>query len=1285
MSKKKIFIFYCLIAMILPLSFLLNGNIQEAKGNWLEDPQELNSFGFNFIEPEIAFDSKGIMHCVFTEYTIEDGKSEILIANNSNLEYAEDIFNRNFQLTERPGNLHPMNTSFNSNPDIAIDDNDIIHYVWQGKFGDDQNGDYEIFYTNSSNDDYYGNMINITKTPVDNTDPSIAIVNNTVYIAYMQQGDVKIKTNEGPYSLTEAAYIEITNDTNNDMPELSAWESPDGSDWRLDLSYRSTGAVKDITIVSVKKGEKVTDLIGEFKKIAQSNNFTFNNGSAISWGDLSKIDGAISRFNSSNYALNFSVAINLTRALYDTQIDFMKLNYTYITNISQKVEVSVYNNHLFSWDILNNTAGNNKTLSYATLYALNSSHVNNKEVNIRFIAVNGTNNHFNLSLEQLKIKYYLKDRIMADVLNYSIDSNERMAAISYHDATDDHIYIANTTKSTISTQITQNNNDRQESKVIINDNDIITVFWIQNSSSSTPANVTIESADNYGNYFKNISTIISKEQFSSKIDIRYFDAEICQGEGVFLIYSAREFDKLTGKYEQNNILYISAYGHIYNDGTRYNTYSWSDDLGGIAASEAYVIEAIQISYNTSVGRDLNLTLRLTDSNTGDSWIYISKFNGSGGNDYTTRFYRENGDYFVAYNKFKIELFITNPDGIQELVKIELDPLELAKNEVNYSSNVDGEDNTFAYTINDFSSGFEFTVFRFDNARHNQLLTRSYTKDNPKTIGILDDENYVDFYKFELTQGETYNMSLNIDKNGDKVKLLIYNSTPVITSEESAVKIYSMNSWNGKSFLLTHSKTNPQIYFIAIIKYNETAGLNYTFNYRVCPLAARLITPSGTYLGADPITNKVSYIFKWDLNDDESLFDDNDIDYYNFKIFNEEGVLRYSRGNYPNKTLNITLTNTYNLKLPDGIYKWQVVIVTKQNQRSFGNLTESIFYIDTKKPDAPVLDQPETYFKVNTFKVSWSKASDDIFSVHHYELYSSTEKYFEVSSSTLVDNNILFTSKIESSKDTGAYYYKVVAVDNVGLKSDPSNIAEYVVSLFGHVEAFGNYQVLEGDYIEYKVTDVSEENVYDPNDLYATLNGERFQMNSLFRYYISEINKENFLPVKGHLYKKWMNVTAQQLKTEYLLLTRYADVAPFVTTDNTTHQFKVFNLSLTRQFGESIDFEYDLRKSVFQDTFRSIDVYVHTFYLNMTFANKTSDTDVEYHQAIYVVDANKGVLIKTTFYNERANFGYSIKLVNTNIGLSEKNTWWITPFLIIATLGIIAAILNQIKNALERRV
>jgi len=305
-------------------------------------------------------------------------------------------------------------------------------------------------------------------------------------------------------------------------------------------------------------------------------------------------------------------------------------------------------------------------------------------------------------------------------------------------------------------------------------------------------------------------------------------------------------------------------------------------------------------------------------------------------------------------------------------------------------------------------------------------------------------------------------------------------------------------------------------------------------------------------------------------------------------------------------------------------------------------------------------------------------------VDHYELHRSRRRDFVPSNETLIDGDVRIPSKMISGLDSGFYYYRVVAVDNVGLKSEPSNVARYSVSLFGRVEINGSFLILPGDYLEYQLVDVIDGREKTPDRLFATINGKRFQMYSLFRYYMTTVDSEDFFPVRGELYRKWMNVTARQLRTEYSLVSSDIDVAPFALTDDVDYQKQVFELYLTRYFGETKPFVHEVRRTWHADTFSSIDVYLHIFYIDKPYAEEFSDTNVEYDQAIFIVDANLGVLIEMNMYDERNTKGYSVKLRSTNIGLSRLQ-WWVAPLMIVLFLGIVAAILNQIVKKLERRI
>ena len=130
--------------------------------------------------------------------------------------------------------------------------------------------------------------------------------------------------------------------------------------------------------------------------------------------------------------------------------------------------------------------------------------------------------------------------------------------------------------------------------------------------------------------------------------------------------------------------------------------------------------------------------------------------------------------------------------------------------------------------------------------------------------------------------------------------------------------------------------------------------------------------------------------------------------------------------------------------------------------------------------------------------------------------------------------------------------------------------------------------------------------------------------------------------------------------------------------------------MARQFGISLSevnttFQYTARESWYFDTFLTCDVIVHTYTKDIDYnQEEIGDINFLYDAAIFVTDKNTGVLIEMTVYASESEVGFSIKLIDTNIGLSSFAWWWL-PFLIIGFIGLIAALINQIVKKLERRV
>jgi hypothetical protein len=273
-----------------------------------------------------------------------------------------------------------------------------------------------------------------------------------------------------------------------------------------------------------------------------------------------------------------------------------------------------------------------------------------------------------------------------------------------------------------------------------------------------------------------------------------------------------------------------------------------------------------------------------------------------------------------------------------------------------------------------------------------------------------------------------------------------------------------------------------------------------------------------------------------------------------------------------------------------------------------------------------------------------------------------------------------------------YYFKVIAVDLVGLKSDPSAAAMYVVSIGDYVSPFGQeFKVLPGDILEYQLVDIIDAKNRDPDTLMISFMGMTLQINSLLLFYVQSATDEQIIPVRGEIQRKWRNLTAEQLNLDYETVATGRDLFPFVATADVEYQKNLTELYIQRDL-ELLSrnevralFQYEQKKTLFFDWFTTTNVVVHTYFKTIDYnKEKLSSISFSYDSFIFVYDANTGVLIEMTQYNYGTDKGFSFKLIHTNVGLTYI-AWWIIPLIIATILGIIAAIFNQIVKKLERRV
>ncbi|MHA1338044.1 MAG: hypothetical protein ACTSPW_20280, partial [Promethearchaeota archaeon] len=414
-----------------------------------------------------------------------------------------------------------------------------------------------------------------------------------------------------------------------------------------------------------------------------------------------------------------------------------------------------------------------------------------------------------------------------------------------------------------------------------------------------------------------------------EMHISSFDAQYCPGEGIMILYDAAV--KIAPNPLGHKVLYLSSYGNIYDDGSgTYNYYTWQDDLGGLMKESGWLLEGIQFSYNVSSGQNRKMIIKIKDLVTNVTWKTPITLNGSGGEDDKIYFFNLTNHYFIAQNLFEVS--ILNASG-KDLIKIEMNPLEFSNGSLNITaySNYNTNGTDFPYTVDVYSSEFQFTAFFFDLYWPNYWERDSANADGISS-GTFNNQNYVDLYKFKMNPGEQYNLSLTATgTNSEYCRILVFNSSVQITDPSKALLVYDTMANNGTYFQLYSS--TEDIYYVVIENLDQGASYSYNFFHKVCPMTADLLTPTSLYIGESTV------FFSWDLNSEEdsftrNVYTDSDINYFNFTLVDAQYHIKYSTTTN-NKYLNLTIIKGVDpkLDLPDGIYYWYIKIVAKNHQSS----------------------------------------------------------------------------------------------------------------------------------------------------------------------------------------------------------------------------------------------------------------------------------------------------------------------------------------------------------------
>ncbi|MFO8018129.1 MAG: hypothetical protein R6U96_05800 [Promethearchaeia archaeon] len=864
----------------------------------------------------------------------------------------------------------------------------------------------------------------------------------------------------------------------------------------------------------------------------------------------------------------------------------------------------------------------------------------------------------------------------------AIASNEKLAAISYVE--NNNIFITNSSDVTHNKQITSNTYDEGNLDITLNENNVTAIYFVRNKSADSSV---IMSTNNLANYYNQLEPIINKDVVPDSDDglhISGFDVESFSGEGTFIMYDASVSD---GSDYGNFVLYYNSWTSLYNDGSgSYSNYEIYENLQGNIKNTGFLIEGLQFSYNTSSETSFDLKIRLEDTVTNVTWENTTTIDGNGGKDYNITVFQP-GDYFIARNP--VILYLENASNQQDLIKFELDPTQFSEDEINTTSNTENE--TLPYYMYQISNeGFEGTLFFYDLEDYAGLDSLIWQRDDDAANGISTGEfhpyRHVDMYKFRMDAGERYNMSLTADGTGsENCRLMIFNSTTQITSPDNALFNRNTSSNNGTYFTLDNNEGEKD-YYVVIENLQYGATYDYSFEHHLCPMTADLLSPTNlTY------TKESEMEFSWDVNPNEGgVVEPDSEDPYLFQLYDSSMNPKWNSDedlsdplNETEKSLNLSLIDE--LELTDGVYYWSIIIKGEN-----GHNSKEIFHelrLDTEAPDRPNMYTPDTYFEIPQFQVNWTEPSDGPFNVSHYELYRGKTSDFSCTPDKLisVEDTLTKTSYREQNMDTEVYYYKVIAVDHVGQKSEPSDAGRYVVAIAGYPDPAGqNFKVLTGNHLEYQFVDVYDKDTKDPSELFAEFNGRNYQINSYIHFWLSSVSSDAVIPVRGNLYKRESTTTAEQAGTGFELVGKEVDTFPLVTSPDTEYQKVVFDVFLARNF-EGKSFNYEMKDTKYFDTFQAVDVVVHSYSTNIDYnQEKMSDINFEYDSAIFVVDKNTGVLIELTIYNSKDDKGYALKLTDTNIPLTTFNFIWI-PFIIVGILGIVAAIINQIVKRMERRL
>ncbi|MHA1292521.1 MAG: fibronectin type III domain-containing protein [Promethearchaeota archaeon] len=297
-------------------------------------------------------------------------------------------------------------------------------------------------------------------------------------------------------------------------------------------------------------------------------------------------------------------------------------------------------------------------------------------------------------------------------------------------------------------------------------------------------------------------------------------------------------------------------------------------------------------------------------------------------------------------------------------------------------------------------------------------------ENENKSGLITaTDDFVDALNISLNKDDDAHFNLISDNSGEYFNMRFFNTSAKLSSDGNAIWLEE-----GSISQKTHHYISPNSQNFLILIEPNTDGVDngsYTFNWTYNP-----DPPSVNALPASDTDGNVTLTWVTPI--------DSDIEYYN--------IYRSGSPNVPLDGAHRITTpgtlNTTNYKdnyLLNGTYYYTITSVDKTGHESRASNEVVTTVGDIVKPNAPILNTPESYPIDNdgTILINWTFQNlDDVISCN---IYRSRYSEFQVNSSNFLTNILKTSLSFEDQLVlSGFYYYMVTSIDLNGLESIPSN-------------------------------------------------------------------------------------------------------------------------------------------------------------------------------------------------------------------------------------------------------